>query len=275
MSTILDSLKKSSDQRSGKDNSTINNFSFANDKKSSKSTIFIIIIILLIVTLAGLYWGYQYLYDEDSVTDSGSIPVENLQENTDEKAADDIFKTTEESDNNQLKAQATIEHKKPKPDSDEVKQELIDLQANNSRINENLADLNKPQTLEVAEKLTTKEEMSKPETLVKSDMKINDPDKSLQEKSEQVSQKEEEQQQKVQTQKYLYIYQLPFNIRKDIPRLRLNIHVYDEDPAKRIAIINGVRFSIDDTIEENVVLLDIIVEGVVLEVSGEKFLIPK
>ena len=261
MSTILDSLKKSSDQRSGKDNSAINNFSFGSDNNSSKSTAFIIII-LFVVTLAAMYFGYQYLYDDESVADSDTVPAEKLQENSDKNTSDAIFK----SDDSQLET-LTIENKKPKPDSAEVKQELIDLQANNSRVNETLADLNKPQT--------AKDEISKPDTLIKSDIKIESSDKGSQEKSEQTSQKEHKQQPKVQSQKYLYVYQLPVNIRKDIPKLRLNIHVYDEDPAKRIAIINGVRFSINDSIEENITLLDIIVEGVLLEVSGEKFLIPK
>ncbi|MBL4661883.1 MAG: general secretion pathway protein GspB [Alcanivoracaceae bacterium] len=269
MSTILDSLKKSSDQRGGKDNSAINNFSFANDKAPSKSTTFIIIIILFIVTIAAMYWGYHYLYKDDSVADSGSVPAEKLLENTDDKTTDAIFKAAEVSDksaNSQLET-LTIENKKPKPDSAEVKQELIDLQANNSRVNETLADLNKPQTV--------KDEISKPDTPIKSDIKIEGSDKDVQEENEQAIQKEQKQQPKVQTQKYLYVYQLPFNIRKDIPKLNLNIHVYDEDPAKRIAIINGVRFSINDSIEENITLLDIIAEGVLLEFSGEKFLIPK
>jgi len=266
MSTILDSLKKSSEQRSGKDNSAINSFSFANDKQPSKSTAFIIIIILFIVTLAAIYWGYQYLYDDDSVADNDSMPAETMQENTDDKITDAIFKAeaSDKSHDKQLET-LTTENKKPKPNSAEVKQELIDLQANNSRVNETLADLNKPQIV--------KDEISKPDTtLVEPDIKIEDSDKGPQEKSEQSSHKE---QPKVQSQKYLYIYQLPFNIRKDIPKLRLNIHVYDEDPAKRIAIINGVRFSINDSIEENITLLDIIAEGVLLEVSGEKFMIPK
>ena len=76
-------------------------------------------------------------------------------------------------------------------------------------------------------------------------------------------------------QKYPYVYQLPFSLRKDIPKLNLNIHVYDKDPDNRIAIINGVRFAIEDMIDDIVLVKDIIPEGVILEFNNRVFLIPK
>ncbi|VAW42110.1 hypothetical protein MNBD_GAMMA01-2250, partial [hydrothermal vent metagenome] len=79
----------------------------------------------------------------------------------------------------------------------------------------------------------------------------------------------------VKQQKHLLIYQLPFSIRKDIPKFKLNIHIYDENPQNRLVVINGVKFVINDMIEEQVLVKDIIAEGILLEFNGQEFLVPK
>jgi hypothetical protein len=80
---------------------------------------------------------------------------------------------------------------------------------------------------------------------------------------------------KVQEQQYQYVHQLPFSIRKDLPKFKLNVHIFDKDPENRVAIINGVRFYIDDMIEETVLLKDIVQQGVLLDFNGEEFLVPR
>jgi len=79
----------------------------------------------------------------------------------------------------------------------------------------------------------------------------------------------------VKRQKYRYLYQLPFSIRKQLPALTLNIHVYDDDPAHRLVVINGLDLGIGDPIEgTEVVVKDILPEGALLEADGEAFLLP-
>ena len=60
-----------------------------------------------------------------------------------------------------------------------------------------------------------------------------------------------------------------------MPKIKLNIHVYDENPKNRIVVINGVRFAIGDLIEETVLVKDIVRSGVVLEMEDKEFLVPK
>ncbi len=76
-------------------------------------------------------------------------------------------------------------------------------------------------------------------------------------------------------QKYRYFYQLPFAVRKQLPALTLSIHVYDQNPAHRLVVINGLDLGIGDTLEgSDVVVKDILPEGALLQAGGEVFLLP-
>ncbi len=76
-------------------------------------------------------------------------------------------------------------------------------------------------------------------------------------------------------QKYRYLYQLPFSLRKQLPALSLSIHVYDQNPEHRLVVINGLDLGIGDTLEgSDVVVKDILPEGALLQTGGEVFLLP-
>ncbi|MBL4773144.1 MAG: general secretion pathway protein GspB [Alcanivoracaceae bacterium] len=268
MSTILDSLKKSSDQRNGNDESAINNFYFGSGKKSSKMGFYLVILILLALTAGIMYWGYKYLYSED-------LPVSS----TETVAEQNVAKENIAKQKNIIalqKPNTATELKKPKPDSTEVKQKMKDIQAqNNKKISEqSLVDLNRKQPAEQIDPTNPSKIDSSKSNLTKDSLSTDEPQTDIQEESALATQRARAKEQ-IRQQKYLFVYQLPFSIRKDIPKLTLNIHVYDEKPENCIAIINGVRFEIDDMIEEHVLLKDIILEGVVLDIDGIEFLIPK
>ncbi|WP_223787289.1 general secretion pathway protein GspB [Marinicella meishanensis] len=76
-------------------------------------------------------------------------------------------------------------------------------------------------------------------------------------------------------QDYLLIHQIDFAIRKNIPPIKLNIHIFDPDPDKRMVILNGVKFLTGDVIEELVTVDEIVKEGVVLKFENIRFLVPK
>ena len=279
MSTILDSLKKSSDQRDGKPKSAIDGFSFATGKKPSLKFIYLLAFLLMLLVIAAIYWGYAYLYnDNQQNVDLLAQTPQSQPQNTDRTAAGQKKPETRQSRDEYV--QTNNANKVQKPDSAEVKQQLKAIAATNNKKQQQaqqLRDLNrqpKPETTQLQQKkdqqiplaqLGQKKGHKKADLAQaqKTESKNNSNKKKPAAKTE------------IRRQKYPYIYQLPFSIRKDIPKLRLNIHVYDEDPEKRIAIINGVRFKINETIEEQVSILDIIKEGVVLSFNGEKFLIPK
>ncbi len=277
MSTILDSLKKSSDQRDDDNGRSIDKFTFSDQKKSSKRLLWLL---LLLIVLLAAYFGYDHLYqqddqmvDQDQTSQSEQVKNTNVKSNADAKPADLALVDPKKQQVDDKRAAP----KKPKPNTEQVKKEMLSLkrQKNNDMKTEQTAQLKKQKTDEIA--TLTMPEMTEKST----DIKTKPALKEIQNNGRQgrVGAKRDtpraQQKRAAEQQKYLFLYQLPFAIRKDIPKLKLNIHVFDEDPEKRIAILNGVRFAIDDTIEEGIFLKDIVEEGAVLEAAGQEFLIPK
>ncbi len=79
----------------------------------------------------------------------------------------------------------------------------------------------------------------------------------------------------IEQQEYLLFHQLPYSIRKMLPDIKVNIHIYDPEPENRMAIINGQRFNIGDDFEGLITIKDIIPEGVLVESGTTVFLIPR
>jgi general secretion pathway protein B len=70
-------------------------------------------------------------------------------------------------------------------------------------------------------------------------------------------------------------WQLPYNLRKDLPAFNVTMHVYSADPAKRFVVINGDRKAEGDTLGTDIALREIRNDGVVLEIKGQRFLVPR
>ncbi|HJU39141.1 MAG TPA: general secretion pathway protein GspB, partial [Tahibacter sp.] len=70
-------------------------------------------------------------------------------------------------------------------------------------------------------------------------------------------------------------WQLPLNIRKDLPALKLSMHVYSPTPDQRFVILNGNRQKEGDDLGADVRLTEIRVDGAVLEFHGQRFLVPR
>jgi len=70
-------------------------------------------------------------------------------------------------------------------------------------------------------------------------------------------------------------YELPYNVRKDLPTLALNMHVYATDPAQRFVVLDGDRKAEGETIKDGLVLREIRTDGIVLEFRGQRFFYPR
>ncbi|MDC8014064.1 general secretion pathway protein GspB [Tahibacter soli] len=70
-------------------------------------------------------------------------------------------------------------------------------------------------------------------------------------------------------------WQLPLNIRKDLPALKLSMHVYSPTPEQRFVVLNGNRQKEGDDLGADVRLTEIRVDGAVLEFHGQRFLVPR
>ena len=60
-----------------------------------------------------------------------------------------------------------------------------------------------------------------------------------------------------------------------MPSLHLDIHVYSTKPAERFVFINMVRHREKSRLAEGPVVQEITPEGVILDYSGTRFLLPR
>jgi len=60
-----------------------------------------------------------------------------------------------------------------------------------------------------------------------------------------------------------------------LPELHLDIHVYSEKPAERFVFINMGKYKEGDTLNEGPAVREIRPDGVVLDQSGTRFLMPR
>lgn len=68
--------------------------------------------------------------------------------------------------------------------------------------------------------------------------------------------------------------ELSFALRKDLPPIKLSMHVYSPDPAQRFVILNDSRL-VEGDAQEDLTLREIRPDGVVLEFHGQRFFFPR
>lgn len=257
MSTILDSLKKSSEQRDDNTKNPIDNFNFGRNSNKGRSRSYLLLILLL-MTVAILYFGYRYINDGEEIKTS------TVEKSVEQVVADNQVTSTVGKLASIAPAVVGTE-KKDKPNSQDVKQRIKEIKERRRRNKPSLKELNKPRSVgstAIAEKVETPIIGNTKKT---PEIKLRLPDENIKKPKIKSESKQE----------YLYVYQLPFSVRKDIPKLKLNIHVYEKEPGNRIAIINGVKFVVDEMIDDVVLVKEITRNGVLLEFNNREFLLPK
>lgn len=70
-------------------------------------------------------------------------------------------------------------------------------------------------------------------------------------------------------------WQLPYNVRKELPEIKLSMHVYSATPAQRFVVLNGNRQVEGDELGGDVRVAEIRSDGVVLTYHGQRFLVPR
>jgi general secretion pathway protein B len=69
-------------------------------------------------------------------------------------------------------------------------------------------------------------------------------------------------------------YELPFSVRKDLPPIKLSMHVYAADPRQRFVVLNDSRMSQGDS-QDDLTLREIRPDGVVIDFHGQRFFYPR
>lgn len=69
--------------------------------------------------------------------------------------------------------------------------------------------------------------------------------------------------------------QMPAGQRQQLPPLKLTVHVYNPDPERRFAIVDGRRVSDGAALGQGVTLREVRREGLLLDVSGQPWLLER
>jgi len=72
----------------------------------------------------------------------------------------------------------------------------------------------------------------------------------------------------------MLLWELPYAKRREIPELKVTMHVFASEPARRFIIVNGDRHVEGDDLE-GLKVIEIRADGVVLEFDGQRFLYPR
>ncbi len=70
------------------------------------------------------------------------------------------------------------------------------------------------------------------------------------------------------------INDLPDGFLEKLPPLNIDIHSYDKQPGRSYVLINMEKYRAGDTLTEGPVLSEVLMDGVVLEYMGERFVLP-
>ena len=72
---------------------------------------------------------------------------------------------------------------------------------------------------------------------------------------------------------YLRSWELPLSVRRNLPAMTLNIHVFSPEPDRRFVLVNGERYVPGDVVADGVRLVDIRREGAILDFREHRFLL--
>ncbi len=277
MSSIIDALKKSDQNRNNDNNSDLNNMNFS-DKPANKSRrgFWWLVTLLILVGFTVLAWQQGWHHDLTDYAKSWSsqpqatLPIADVKNTANPKVNE-----TPKQQNVNLNQLVPPKQSEIKAQSEKIIQQ---------QVSQNLpvgTDNPKKQTIvgvekednqssshkKIEETITpiTKEKPASPEAI--KPMAEN-------EKPDTPNQRDSSLQPQLK-QDYLLLHQIDFATRKDIPEVKINIHIFDPEPENRMVLINGERFNIGDTISESIEIVDIVQEGIVVTYDNITFLIPK
>ena len=70
------------------------------------------------------------------------------------------------------------------------------------------------------------------------------------------------------------LIEMPSGFVANLPSLNIDIHSYDQRPAKRYVLVNMAKYREGDYLAEGPLLIEILPDGAILEHLGERFILP-
>lgn len=277
MSSIIDALKKSDQNRNGDQVSQINNIKLGDQaKQSSKRGFWLLLFVLLIIAGGVLAWQQGWHHSAINYLKSWSSQSTDKQASTN-KQMGATEPVTQSKPNN---PQATANNQLLPP-----KQSDIKAQSKQVKMKQDKPGLvEKPETAVITpvdKTNNSKSQQIEPlkqasqNTQLSQTNKPAEKNKDSSDNNQTVSKNTETSMQPTLQQDYFLLHQLDFSIRKNIPPVKLNIHIFDPNPDKRMVLINGEKYSIGDLIADVITVEDITKEGVIVKFQEYNILIPK
>ncbi len=277
MSSIIDALKKSDNDRNTGDKATVNQIKFSDEPPQKSRKGFWILVIFLLLVASGVF-AWQQGWHHSIINKVNNI----LKPSEPSNSAPTNPKTVATPNNKNLNEAENKTSAKPNNKSANklVPPKANDIKAKTAATKQQAQDKVKKQT-DAAKEQTNTDTIPAVEKVTDSeDVRANGaepqeeivPIKSTKKATEPTHNKALEPELK---QNHLLVHQIPFEIRKNIPPIKLNIHIYDPEPENRMVLLNGVKYSVGDLIEQLVEVKEITQEGVVLKFENVEFLVPK
>lgn len=72
-----------------------------------------------------------------------------------------------------------------------------------------------------------------------------------------------------------YVFELPLGTRQALPALKVTMHVYNADPARRFAIIDGKRINEGGILGNDLNVIEIQRDAILIDLRGTRFLLPR
>ncbi len=277
MSSIIDALKKSDNNRTTESAANANQIKFGNQQPPDSRRGFWLLVVLLLLLVFGVFawtqgWHHSAIAPVKSwfgAEPASQLTAEPTTTDSQPRTAVATTKPTTEPTNkltppkpNEVKAKS-LAIEQAQTDSDSETQQPLEV----TDVRHSLSNKDDSKVEITAEDETTEDQS------VSSSPTDTDQDET--ETTKLIAEQNRKDLEPALKQDYLLVHQIDFEIRKNIPPIKLNIHIYDPDPENRMVILNGVKYATGDIIEELVTVEEINQQGVVLKFEGIKFLIPK
>lgn len=297
MSSIIDALKKSDNNRTKDSGNNINQINFGNEtKKPSRRGFWLLVLFLLLAAFGVLAWQQGWhrglmayagnWFQTEQTTGPNKQTADNSKKpakSTPESAPSNKL-TPPKADQVRAKSTATLsaKNKNNKVQSESANVENTNVENTNVKPNKQQGKQAKNNLVPAmdanAETSGSPEQSTEPLdeqlTVVSNNRKKQQAMAAKKQAKTEINQKDRSLEPNLK-QDYLLIHQIDFEIRKNIPPIKLNIHIYDPEPENRLVMMNGIKFQVGDVIDEIVTVEEISQEGVVLSFENIKFLVPK
>lgn len=282
MSSIIDALKKSDANRPRKNHGLKIRMDLKSHDNNKNSRLgFYIILVILITLVVATYLQkptslWQYFGNTQQNSQQTKQPTTTIDNSDDQKPADEQTKKLNKpapkqvqtaAKNQQTKATQTAAKSPATTNVNSEQKTAFSNESNSASITANNSPQKETVELKMDSAVANNEQVQE-----QIDQQL---DATPMKNKQVINQPEVKKDNNKAADSMPQLFELPFAIRKDLPKLTLSVHIYDPVVENRMAIINGIPVHVGDTFEELLSIQDITQSGVVFRIQNRDFIVLK